>query len=129
MPYTTYQNTAIADFNEEVAEFDENNNTATDTYTVTEAVDGVFATITILPTGGTLTDQNAAPITVTGPIDGTSVTYTPDANTVSDSFTFTVTNAGTGLISDAAQVFINIVGVFVDECVKVGRLPGCLAGP
>ena len=129
---TSFTNTAVADFPENVDEHDENNNTTIDNYTVKAApVDGVFATITALPTGGTLSVVNQTistltPITGTAPISisGSTVSYAPAAGTMTDSFAYTLTDLGTGLTSGVAMVDLTMT-IIIDECTLQGRPLGC----
>ncbi len=122
----TYQNTAVADYQQDVAESDEENNTTLDTYVVAPAQDTLFATITALPLSGTLFTQSGAAITSPGPIVGTKVTYLPALNSVSSAFfEFKLTSSLTGLSSIVARVDI-FVAVAIDPCALVGRPPGCM---
>ena len=124
----SYSYTAEADILGEVDESDESNNSASDTFVVADAVDGLFATITTLPTSGSLFDQNGVAITSTGPISGTQVTYLP-TGTTSAFFEFTITNTSTGLTSGVARVDLTIAAdVIVDPCAIQGRPTGCIPG-
>ena len=134
---TNFQNTAVADFDGDVAESNEGNNTTIDNYIVTVAVDGVFATITLLPTAGTLfvIDQTGTSppteIIATGAITGTTVSYVPNAgNILGDSFAYSLTNSGTGAFSDPATVDISIldVGLFCEDGRLAGTPPAGLSG-
>ena len=109
--------TALADFNDVVAELDENNNTSIDTFTVNQAVEGtqLFATITSLPSSGTLVDSTGTAITSAGTaLPDTMVTFVPATGfTGTTSFEYTITDPATSLTSAAALVGLAI-GLVVD---------------
>ncbi|MFQ5350301.1 MAG: CARDB domain-containing protein [Thermoanaerobaculia bacterium] len=107
-----YLNTAVADFNDDVAEVDEGNNTATDSYTVTQAEEpsGVVYSLLTAPTNGdlyeevdTAGDPVGSPLTDGSTIlDPTSLHYFPDTGFEgTDMFTYRCTDVGTGLFDDA----------------------------
>ncbi|NND73700.1 MAG: hypothetical protein HKN44_01730 [Ilumatobacter sp.] len=128
-----YVNTAVADFAEDVAESNEANNTATDTYTVTAAVEtkpvlGTFK-ITALPAIGTLYTSQGTPISsVPTTLPDTMVTYVAGPGALVgmvDQFEFSATNSG-GLTTNAYG-YVAVVAdlVIFDSCLLVGRPPGC----
>jgi CARDB/Bacterial Ig domain len=80
LPAQAYTNEAEADVANDVAEADENNNTAIDGFTVTQASEPPLLSyvVTSLPTNGTLTTALGGPITVIpATIIGSLVIYEP----------------------------------------------------
>ena len=134
-----YQNIAVADIDNVVAEADETNNMATDTYAVAAASTILTATINTLPTAGTLFGATLASFgatvaITTAPTDllSTSVLYTPDPLPVGaeegiDFFEYTLINTSTGLSSVVARVDLTITQI-IDPCTSVGRDTGCAPG-
>ncbi len=125
-----YLNTAVADYDQDVAESDESNNTTIDTFTVTDAVETtrLTATIVTFPLFGTLFDSSGLQISPQSILPDTTVSYAPDeGSTETDSFTYMLTDHSTGLSSAVAQVDLRIFEArpSVDLCVAVGREPGC----
>ena len=132
-----YQNLAVADIDGVVAESEENNNTAMDTYGVGSGASLMTATITSLPTLGTVfgvtvasqsTEQPVVAIT-TVPTDlvSTTVSYTA-ATTGTASFGYTITDQSTGITSAAALIDV-IIGLILDTCDTHGREDvTCVAG-
>jgi hypothetical protein len=135
----TYQNTAVADVDDDVAESDENNNTAVDSYVVAASGIRLTATIGALPTEGKVfgitSASNGAAVeitTVPTTLVNTMVSYTPDplpsgADEVSDVFEYTLFDTSTGLTSSLASVDLIITEVF-DNCLENGREVGCTPG-
>ena len=118
--------TAAADIDGDVTESDENNNTSMEDFLVADVTEArVVATITAVSLGftGTLTDSQGSPITLNTPLPDTMVTYTA-AGTGEFFFEYTLTNTATGLTSLAAMVDLTVTAI-IDDCVLVGRLPGC----
>ena len=125
---TMFTNTAVANFDtDDVVESDETNNTTIDNYTVTAAVEAptqLFATITTLPTSGTLSDSNNTPITIANTsLPDTMVTYL-SSSTDPDFFEYTITDPSTGLTSLEAVVELGISGVIVGLACSDGRQAG-----
>jgi hypothetical protein len=135
----TYQNTPVADADDDVAESDENNNTAVDSYVVAASGIRLTATIGALPTEGTVFGITSASngvaveiTTVPTTLVNTMVSYTPDplpsgADEVSDVFEYTLFDTSTGLTSSLASVDLIITEVF-DSCLENGREVGCTPG-
>ena len=126
---TMFTNTAVADFELEVAESDENNNTTIDNYIVTaDAEPVIVATITTLPASGTLLDSNGVAIVQGQTLTNTMVTYVPATGTTGTTFfEYTLTDQSTGLTSAVAFVDLTITAI-IDPCLLEGRLPGCTPG-
>ena len=136
---TGFQNTAVADIGGVVAESDEQNNSATDTFGVGTPGTLMTATITALPTKGTVSGitatSNGLFVAITTPTDltDTMVSYTSDPLPVgvteaTDSFAYTLTDTSTGLTSiDPGIVDVTITQV-IDECLANGREFGCSPG-
>ncbi len=122
-----FLNNAVADFNDDVAESDETNNTATDTFAVTQAVSGLSATIVSLPTSGTLFDSSGGQIAAAGTtLPDTNVTYVPPLGVSGTaSFTYNTINNLTGVTSNTVTVIVDFFQALIDLCVLVGRDPGC----
>ena len=130
LPAGSPQNTAVADFENDVGELDENNNTTMDTIVVTAAGEAVLiATIVTLPATGTLLDSNGVAIVALQTLTNTMVTYVPAAGTTgTEFFEYTLTDQSTGLTSAVAgQVDLTITAI-IDPCILVGRDPGCTPG-
>ncbi len=104
-----YLNTAVADFNDDIVESDEGNNTTTDSYTVTEANDGtglVYQVIS-LPANGTLVGLSGCSISTPCTLPNVMLSYDPDPGFAgTDSFLYQVFDVGTGLTSAAALIDI-----------------------
>lgn len=135
----TTVNLAVADLNDDVAESNEQNNSATDTVSVAAASLRLTATIEVLPTAGTLsgttlTSGGALVAITTVPTDltATSVSYTSDPLPIgepegTDFFEYTLFDTSTGLISLQGRVDLTISQV-IDPCVANGREAGCSPG-
>ena len=129
-----YQNLAVADIDGVVAESEENNNTARDTYGVGTPATLMTSTITSLPAVGTLsgitaTSDGAMVAITTVPTDLTTtfVTYTSPMSVGTASFEYSITDTSTGLTSALASVALTITEV-IDLCLANGREVDC-SGP
>lgn len=124
-----YLNTAVADFNEDVAESNESNNTTTDAYTVTEVEEPgpAFAfKILTLPVHGILRDSTGAVLTsapVTVP--DRNVRYEPNTGYKGvDKFTYELIKGGLPSV-DPGTIFLDIVGPVCTICANlVVEFPG-----
>ena len=124
-----YINTAVADFNDDVAEVDEGNNTTTDSYTVTQAAEpsGVEYSLLTEPLNGDLYeevdgagDPVGSPITAGSTIlDPETLHYFADPGFEgTDSFTYRCTDTTTGLFDDATvDIIVSTPGTGVDLAV------------
>ncbi len=107
-----YQNTAVADYQQAVAESDEQNNTASDSFTVTQAEEPVALVyqITSLPEHGTLLGLDGCSPLSPCNLPSVMVTYEPDDGFAgNDFFEFQLLDTATGLTS----VIPAIVGILV----------------
>jgi hypothetical protein len=115
----SYQNTAVADYYDDVIESDENNNSAVDTFTVIEATETArfVAVIVKLPEVGKLLDSSGNEITVEGvQLLDTIVTYQPPQDyTGPATFSYQIIDNLTGLSSGIGLVTIT-VGVLEGDC-------------
>ncbi len=117
-----YLNTAVADYNQEVTESDEQNNTTTDSFTVTEATAPVALVYQVvsLPAHGTLQGLDACSLQQPCNLPSVKVTYEPDVGFVgTDSFAFQVFDARTGLTSVQAAS----IGIFVADLLDLFDTP------
>ena len=117
----SYINTATADFEQDVTESNEGNNTTTDSYTVTEPDEPpVFATQTFqilsLPAKGTLFDSLGTTITsVPYSLPDPNVEFVPDAGFAGIAeFTYQIEEAG--MLSNIATGFVNVSGITCATC-------------
>ncbi len=136
---TGYQNTAVADINGVVAESDEQNNSATDTFGVGTPGTLRTATIEVLPTKGTVSGITAtsngefvAITAVPTVLRDTMVIYTSDPLPIgvteeTDFFEYTLFDTSTGLTSIQGRVDLTITEV-VDTCLANGREVACSPG-
>jgi hypothetical protein len=120
-----YTNTAVADFYDVVAEIDEGNNTATDSYTVTQAEEpsGTVYSLVSAPSDGDLYEEiDTAGDPVGSPLDAGSTIldpetlhYFPDPGFEgSDMFTYRCTDTATGLFDDATvDIIVSSAGTGV----------------
>ena len=114
-----YLNNAEADVNNDVTESNEGNNTATDSFVVTEAepATAVFQVIS-LPANGSLLGLTGCSPQTPCDLPDVMVTYDPDPGFLgSDSFQYQVFDPGIGLISSPAIIDIlvaNPPGLGVD---------------
>ena len=117
LPAQSYLNTAVADFDDDVVELDEDNNTTVDSYTVAEADEpglgaGLVYNVLSLPANGTLLVDaipiESAPFLVPSGL----VTYTPNAGFIGrDTFGFNVLDTSSGLLSNNATVLVRVGSV------------------
>jgi hypothetical protein len=107
-----YLNTAIADYSDAVVESDEQNNTTTDSFSVSQAEEPVALVyqITRLPEHGTLQGLDTCSLEVPCSLPSVKVTYEPEDGFVgNDTFEFRVLDTRTGLTS----VIPAVVGILV----------------
>ena len=98
----SYLNNAVADQNGDVAESDEGNNTATNSFTVTEAEEtgGLVYQVVALPQNGTLLGLTGCSTLSPCSLPAFTVTYDPDPGfTGSDFFEYQILDTRTGLTS------------------------------
>ncbi len=120
-----YQNTAVADFNQAVAESNENNNTTLDFFTVTEPDEPPVTTAALafnilsLPANGKLfssqgVEITAAPFALADP----NVMYEPNEGFAGvDEFEYQIDKGG--LLSNIGKGYITVAGLTCATCVNV----------
>ncbi len=96
-----YINNAVADVDDDVAESNEGNNTASDNFVVTEAVPVTLVyQVVSLPADGTLLGLSGCSLTTPCNLTDFRVTYDPDPGFLgTDSFEYQIYDPRTGLIS------------------------------
>ena len=117
----SYINNAVADLDDDVIESNEGNNTASDSFTVSEAQEAVAMVYQVvsLPAHGSLEGLDACSPLQPCNLQSVQVTYEPDALFVgTDSFAFQVFDTRTGLTSQVASV-----GIFVADILDLFDTP------